>query len=396
MNWDWDKLQEKRQRQGGQQPPRNNRGDEPQGPGGPGGPGGPNGPGGPGKAGGPMGPGFPQMGDAFKQFKQMKFPAVRIIVLVVVLGWLASGVFIVDPEEMGVVTRFGAFDRIVEPGPHYHIPYPIESVSTPKVRHVQRVEIGFRTLRGAAGQSQVRPVPEEAAMLTGDENIVNVQFIVQYRIDDPKAFLFNADLQIPQTSGSDIYSETVKNAAEAAMREVIGRSLIDSALTDGKTRIQIQAQIILQDILDSYTTGIKVDTVQLQDVYPPSEVSAAFKDVASAREDRSRSINEAEAYRNEILPRTSGEVAEVLNKAEAYKRSVVEKATGESRRFMSVLAEYNKAKDVTKKRMYIETMEEILSSPGMEKILIEKGAGSGVLPLLPLDRGAALQAGGKK
>lgn len=388
MNWDWDKLQEKRQRQGGHQPPRNNRGDDPQEPGGPGGPGGP--------GNGPTGPGFPQMGDAFNQIKQIKFPAVRIVILVALLGWLASGIFIVDPEEMGVVTRFGAYNRMVEPGPHYHIPYPIESVSTPKVRHVQRVEIGFRTLRGNAGQTQVRPVPEEAAMLTGDENIVNVQFIVQYRIDDPVAFLFNADLQIPMTSGSDIYSETVKNAAEAAMREIIGRSLIDSALTDGKTRIQIQAQIILQDILDSYTTGIKVDTVQLQDVYPPTEVSSAFKDVASAREDRSRSINEAEAYRNEILPRTSGEVAEILNKAEAYKRSVVEKATGESSRFLSVLAEYNKSKDVTKKRMYIETMEEILSSPGMEKIFMTKGAGAGVLPLLQLDRGAAQQAGGKK
>lgn len=393
MNWDWDKLQEKRQRQPGQQPPRNddNDGNNSQGPGGPEGPNGPNNRGGNGNSGGP---GFGQMGDAFKQFKQMKFPAVRIILLVGVLGWLASGIFIVAPEEIGVVTRFGAYNRSVEPGPHYHLPYPIENVSTPKVRHVQRVEIGFRTLRSNANQTQVRPVPEEAAMLTGDENIVHVQFIVQYRIDDPVAFLFNADLQIPYSSSSDIYSETVKNAAEAAMREVIGRSLIDSALTDGKTRIQIQAQIILQTILDSYKTGINIDNVQLQDVYPPAEVSSSFKDVASAREDRSRSINEAEAYRNEILPRTSGEVAEVLNKAEAYKRSVVEKASGESQRFLSVLAEYNKSRDVTRKRMYIETMEEILSDPGMEKILMNKGAGSQVLPLLPLDRGA--QAGGRK
>lgn len=393
MNWDWDKLQEKRQRQSGQQPPRNDRneGNNPQGPGGPGGPEGPNGPG---RGGSPGGPGFGQMGDAFKQLKQVNFPVVKVILLVAVLGWLASGIFIVGPEEVGVITRFGAYNRSVEPGPHYHLPYPIESVSTPKVHHVQRVEIGFRTLRGNTNQPQVRPVPEEAAMLTGDENIVNVQFIVQYRIDNPEDFLFKADLQIPQTSGSDIYSETVKNAAEAAMREVIGRSLIDSALTDGKTRIQIQAQIILQDILDSYQSGIRVDTVQLQDVYPPAEVSAAFKDVASAREDRSRSINEAEAYRNEILPRTSGEVAEILNRAEAYKRSVVEKASGESQRFLSVLNEYNKASDVTRKRMYIEMMEEILSSPGMEKILMGEGAGSQVLPLLPLERGAG-RAGGR-
>lgn len=380
MNWDWDKLQEKRQRQTGQQPPRDNRRDDEDPSNDKG-----NGSGG---GGGGFGGGFGQMGDAFKQFRQIRFPTVRIVLILVVLGWLASGIFIVDPEEIGVITRFGAYNRIVEPGPHYHMPFPIEQATTPKVHHVQRVEIGFRTMRSNTGQAVVRPVLEEAAMLTGDENIVNVQFIVQYQIKDPVDFLFKADLQIPAFSGSDIYSETVKNAAEAAMREVIGGSLIDSALTDGKNQIQIEARDLLQGILDRYSTGILVQAVQLQDVHPPQEVSAAFKDVASAREDRSRSINEAEAYRNEILPRTSGEVAEILNKSEAYKRAVAEKATGDAQRFLSVLTEYNKAKDVTKKRMYIETMEEILASPGMEKIIIGQDLGGSVLPFLPLSGGA--------
>ncbi len=391
MNWDWDKLQEKRQRQPGQ-PPRENRNDEnPFGQGGGNNSGGNNGGGNNGRGGGPN---FGQMGDAFRQMRQIRFPVIPAVLVLALLGWLASGIFIVGPEERGVITRFGAYSRTVEPGPHYHLPFPIEAAVTPKVHHVQRVEIGFRILRSNSGQTSVRPVIEEAAMLTGDENIVNVQFIVQYQISDPVAFLFNADLQIPAFSGSDIYSEAVKNAAEAAMREVIGGSLIDSALTDGKNEIQIKARDLLQDIMNMYHAGIRVQAVQLQDVHPPQEVSAAFKDVASAREDRSRAINEAEAYRNEILPRTSGEVAEILNKAEAYKRAVVAKANGEAQRFLSVLTEYNKAKDVTKKRMYIETMEEILSSPGMEKIIIGKDAGASVLPFLPLDR-ANRTAGGK-
>lgn len=393
MNWDWDKLQDKRRRQNNQQPPDNKPEDDDPFSAVPGG----NGRGGGNNKGGDRGgngrgngrgsgPDFGPVGDAFKQLRRTRLPAMRLLLLLALLGWGASGIFIVGPEEMGVITRFGAYNRTVEPGPHYHLPYPIEQAVTPKVLHVQRVEIGFRTLRSNSGQSVVRGVVEEAAMLTGDENIVNVQFIVQYQIKDPVDFLFKADLQIPNAGGADIYSETVKNAAEAAMREVIGGSQIDSALTDGKNQIQMEARDLLQGILDRYSTGILIQAVQLQDVTPPQEVSAAFKDVASAREDRSRSINEAEAYRNEILPRTSGEVAEILNKAEAYKRAVAEKANGDSQRFLSVLAEYSKAQNITKKRMYLETMEEILSAPGLEKIIINDEAGRSVLPFLPLER----------
>ena len=379
MNWDWEKLQDKRKRQSSRPSGNQRKRDDEE----------PEDPFGPEPGGGRGDSGIRQMSDAFARLRRSRRPVFKIGLLLLVLVWLASGVFIVNPEEIGVITRFGAYNRRVEPGPHYHLPYPIEQAVTPKVLHVQRVEIGFRTLRSNSGQPVVRGVLEEAAMLTGDENIVNVQFIVQYQIKDAVDFLFKADLQIPNPGGTDIYSETVRNAAEAAMREVIGGSQIDSALTDGKNQIQLETRDLLQGILDRYSTGIQIQAVQLQDVTPPQEVSAAFKDVASAREDRSRSINEAEAYRNEILPRTSGEAAEILNKAEAYKKAVAEKASGDAQRFLSVLAEYNKAQNVTKKRMYIETMEEILSSPGMEKIIINGESARSVLPFLPLGRSNA-------
>ncbi|MCL1915252.1 MAG: FtsH protease activity modulator HflK [Desulfovibrionaceae bacterium] len=378
MNWDWEKLQDKRRRQGG-----NSRKPEEE----------PEGPFGPENGGGRGDSGIRQMNEAFKQLRRSRLPVFKILLVLLLLGWLASGIFIVNPEEVGVITRFGKYNRRVDPGPHYHLPYPIEQAMTPKVLHMQRVEIGFRNVRANTGQAVVRGVLEEAAMLTGDENIVNVQFIVQYQIKDPVDFLFKADLQISNLNSADIYSETVKNAAQAAMREVIGGSLIDSALTDGKNQIQLETRDLLQNILDRYSSGIQVQAVQLQDVTPPQEVSASFKDVASAREDRIRSINEAEAYSNEILPRTRGEAAEILNRAEAYKKAVAEKANGDAQRFLSVLAEYNKAKEVTQKRMYLETMEAILSSPGMEKVIIGGEAGRAVLPFLPLNRAEQPQGG---
>jgi len=223
-------------------------------------------------------------------------------------------------------------------------------------------------------QGANRAVPEEASMLTGDENIVNVQFSVQYRIKDPVEYLFNVS-----NPGA-----VVKSAAEAAMREVIGNSLIDSALTDGKLQIQTEATQLLQEILDRYKIGVQVLAVQLQNVHPPQEVSDAFKDVASAREDKSRIINEAEAYRNELLPKARGAAAAVENEAEAYKETRIRGAEGESARFLALLAEYEQARDITKKRMYLEAMEEILSRPGMEKLVLPSEAAGRTLPLLPL------------
>ncbi len=347
MNWDWEKLQEKRQRQPGRKP----------------------------EGGPPPPPGMDNLGDKFKNFKGFPFPVGKIALLAAVVLWIASGIFIVSPDEEGVILRFGKYERTVGPGPHFRLPYPIEEDLKPKVTQVQRIEVGFRSPPTVtAVQSQVRAVPEEASMLTSDENIVTVQFIIQYRINDSRKFLFNLARQ----------HETVKSAGEAAMREAIGKSKIDEALTEGKVKIQTETQKLLQDILNSYDAGISVLTVQMQDVHPPKEVMTAFRDVASAREDKVKATNEADAYRNKVIPEAQGVSAEIVNQAEAYKETVIRKAQGESQRFLAILAEYNKAKDVTKKRMYLETMEEILSSPGLEKIIMPKETGGRTLPLLPL------------
>ena len=292
--------------------------------------------------------------------------------------WGVSGFFIVSPDEEGVILRFGKYNRTVEAGPHLRLPYPIETHLTPNVTQVRRIEVGFRSPPNVSSvQSQVRAVPEEAAMLTSDENIVNVQFIIQYRINDSKKYLFNLARQ----------HETVKSAGEAAMREAIGKSKIDAALTEGKMEIQIETQKLLQEILHRYDAGISVLNVQMQDVHAPKEVMTAFRDVASAREDKVRSTNEAEAYRNKFIPEAQGIAARIINEAQAYRESVVRRAQGESQRFLAVFSEYNKAKDVTKKRMYLEAMEKILSSPGMEKIILPNDVAGRVLPILPMGPG---------
>lgn len=360
MNWDWDKLQEKRQRQG--------RGPSF------GGSGGGNGGGG----GDFPGPDWDQLGKSLNSFKSFKFPAGRIAIGLVLLLWALSGVYIVEPDEQGVVLRFGAFDRLTEPGPHYHLPFPVESVLTPKISQIKRIEIGFRSYSRASEfrNDDYRMVPEESLMLTGDENIVDVQFIVQYQIRDSKDFLFNVSGQ----------TETVKAAAEAAMREVVGHAKIDDVLTKEKLAIQIKTHDLLQEILDRYEAGLRVASVQLQDVHPPREVVDAFKDVASAREDKIRFINEAEAYENDVLPKARGEAARQLNQAEAYKQTVIRRAKGESDRFLSVLEEYKKAPDVTRERLYIEAMQTILQNPELSTIVLSDEALKTAVPYLPLNQ----------
>ena len=362
MNWDWDKLQEKRQRQ----PRPSSGGGRDPGPGG-----GDNEP-----------PRRRDMGslppDPLRRMREFATPGGRTLWWLaggVFVLWMLSGIYIVEPDEEGVVLRFGEYNRSVPPGPHYRMPFPIETVDTPKVTQVQRVEVGFRSQAKSGGQTQVRAIPEEAYTLTGDENIVNVQFSVQYKIRDAVEYLFRVTNQ----------AAVVQSAAEAAMREVIGTSEIDSALTDGKLKIQDDATRLLQAILDRYEVGVQIIAVQLQDVHPPQDVIEAFKDVASAREDKSRIINEAEAYRNEILPRARGQAAEMVNQAQAYRATRIRTAEGEAGRFTAVLAEYQKARDVTRKRLYYEALEEILSSADMEKIILPPGAADRTLPLLPID-----------
>ncbi len=295
-----------------------------------------------------------------------------LIVLLVL--WALSGLYRVLPDEQGVVLRFGKFVNTTQPGLNYHLPYPIESVLTPKVTKVNRMDIGFRSARdtGFSQGGGVADVPEESLMLTGDENIVNIDFSVFWVIKDAGNFLFK--IQDPEG--------TVKAAAETAMREVIARSNIQPILTEGRSKIEIDTQEIIQSILDEYNSGIEITQVQTQKADPPDQVIDAFRDVQAARADMERSKNEAEAYSNDVIPRARGEAAKILQAAEAYKKEVVAKAEGEASRFISIYNEYKNAKQVTQERMYLETMEKVLAD--IDKVIIDKESGSGVVPYLPL------------
>ncbi len=302
------------------------------------------------------------------------FKSVIYIVIAVLALW--QSIFIVAPDELGLVKRFGDIVREVEPGPHFKIPLA-ETVDTPKVEKLHRVEVGFRTDRG-----RTRFVPREALMLTGDMNILSLEFIVQYKIKEAKNYLY----QVANVEN------TIHNSAEAAMREVIGKSKIDEALTVGKAEIQQNAQILLQGILDQYKAGVQVQTIQLQDVNPPEAVAAAFKDVASAKEDREKLINQAHGYRNDLIPRAKGEAAQEINQAKAYAQARINRAEGEASHFLQTLKEYKQGKEVISKRVYIETMEEVLSNT--EKVILDTKTGGNVLPYLPLDRLRQSRGGG--
>ena len=299
---------------------------------------------------------------------------IGLILIILLFVWLASGLYRVLPDEQGVVLRFGKFIKTTQPGLNYHIPFPVETVETPKVTKVNRMDIGFRSERdsGFSSGGGVADVPQESLMLTGDENIVNIDFSVFWVIKDAGKFLF--EIQDPEG--------TVKAAAETAMREVIAKSRIQPILTEGRAKIEIETQEIIQSILDEYNSGIQITQVQTQKADPPDQVIDAFRDVQAARADMERSKNEAEAYANDVIPRARGEAAKILQAAEAYKQKVVAAAEGEASRFVSIYNEYAKAREVTKERMYLETMEKVLAD--IEKVIIDKNSGSGVVPYLPL------------
>ncbi|NBC96310.1 MAG: FtsH protease activity modulator HflK [Deinococcus-Thermus bacterium] len=290
------------------------------------------------------------------------------------LVWLATGFFRVDPEQRGVVLRFGEYVRTVGPGLHYHLPSPIESVLKPAVTRVNRIDVGFVGSADGRTVSVQRDIPEESLMLTGDENIIDIDFTVLWVINDARAFLFN--IRDPET--------TVKAVAESAMREIMGRTDIQPALTEARQQIEISTQELMQRVLDSYGAGISITQVQLQQVDPPEQVVDAFNDVLRARQDQQRLRNEAEAYRNDIIPRARGEAEQLVQEAEAYREQVVANSTGDAERFLSVLSSYELAPAVTAQRFYLETMEDVFS--GTNKILIEQDGGSGVVPYLPLDQ----------
>ncbi len=298
---------------------------------------------------------------------------ILLIVAAVALLWLGSGFYRVQPDEQGVVLRFGAYNRSSQPGLNYHLPVPIESAMTPKVTRVNRVEVGFRAGDGVGRGGGNRQVPEEALMLTGDENIVDINFSVLWLVKDATKYLFN--IRVPEL--------TVKAAAESAMREVLGRMPIAPALAEGRGRIESDTQKLLQEIMDTYGGGIEITQIQLQKVDPPQQVIDAFRDVQRAKADQVRLSNEADAYRNGMLPAARGEAVRLTQEAEAYRQQVVAQADGDAQRFLSVYTAFKAAEDITQRRLYIETMEQVLKNAN--KIVIDRGAmGSGVLPYLPL------------
>lgn len=296
--------------------------------------------------------------------------AVGIVIIVVLAAWALSGIYIVDPAERGVVLRFGQYSSTSTPGPHWHIPFPIERVEVINVDEIHSVEVGYRP----GGRNQAAgSVPSESLMLTQDENIIDIQFAVQYRVKEAKDYLFN--VREPDL--------TLRQATESAVREVIGKSRMDFILTQGRSEVSGRVEELIQGILDTYNTGLVVTSVNMQSAQPPKEVKAAFDDAIKAREDEQRLKNEAEAYANDVIPRARGAGARLLEEANAYRESAVAQAEGEAERFEKLLSEYRKAPNVTRERLYIETMQSVLGNTS--KILVDVAGGNNLL-YLPIDK----------
>ena len=295
-----------------------------------------------------------------------------LIAVAAVVLWGFSGFFRVEPDELGVVLRFGKFVREAQPGLNYHLPYPIETALTPQALRVNKIDIGFDLRRG----STMRDLPEEALMLTGDENIVDVDFSVLWKIKPDAKGVENYLFNIQQPEG------TVKAVAESAMREVIGRSTLQPILTGARQNIETAVHELMQKVLDNYGAGVQITQVQLQKVDPPSQVIDAFRDVQAARADSERAQNEAQSYANKVVPEARGKAAQITQSAEAYREQTVAEAKGATSRFLQVYDEYKKAPDVTRQRMYLETMERLFG--GTDKIILDQGGG--VVPYLPLDQ----------
>lgn len=302
-----------------------------------------------------------------------------VLAMLVALVWGASGFFIVQPGELGAVLRFGRYVRDVPAGWGYHLPYPVETVLKPNIERISAINVGMRLVDDARRGSSMRDVPEESLMLTGDENIVDIDFSVLWRIMPGRAgdFLFN--IQNPEG--------TVKAVAESAMREVVGRSNIQPILTGARQTIEVAVHELMQKTLDSYGAGVQITQVQLQKVDPPAAVIDSFRDVQAARADLERAQNEAQTYANRVVPEARGRAAQISQAAEAYREQTVAEATGQSSRFLQVLQEYAKAPQITRQRLYLETMERLFG--GTDKVILDGGPASGqatgVVPVLPLN-----------
>ena len=292
-----------------------------------------------------------------------------LLLCAVVALWLLSGFYRVEPDEQGVVLRFGAFVRTTPPGLNYHLPWPIETALTPAVTRINRTEIGYRS--ASTDRSGVRDIPEESLMLTGDENIVDINCTVFWRISSAPDYLFN-------TRNPD---STVKSAAESVMREVIGSTPIQPALAEARGQIEAAVMRGTQAILDQYRSGVEITQVQLQKVDPPDAVIDSFRDVQRANTDAERMRNEAEAYRNDIVPRARGDAARIVAEGEADRAATVARATGAAQRFDSVLSAYQAARAVTLQRLYIETMQDVLTHT---PTVVVDGNARNLIPFLPL------------
>lgn len=298
--------------------------------------------------------------------------ALGLGLLVILLLWLGSGFYRVQPAEDAVIMTFGKWtDTRSESGLGYALPWPVQDVITVDVAFDRRLEVGFRDTSSA--RTSGNDIPSESLMLTGDENIIDIDFVVLWRVGDAGKFLFKIRDQ----------EATVKKVAESAMREVIGQTLIQKALTEARAEIEADTKTLMQKMLDEYESGVVINNVQLLKVDPPQPVVDAFDDVQRARADKERMKNEADTYRNDIVPKARGEAQKMLQDAEAYKQAVISKAEGEAARFNSILAAYNQSRDVTQKRIYIETMQQIMQNS--KKIIVGDGKGA-LLPYLPLDQ----------
>jgi len=295
-----------------------------------------------------------------------------LVIGIIIVIYFLTGIYSIGPSEVGLLKRFGRYVETVDPGLHYHLPGPIESVVTVNTLGIRKEEIGFRTI-SAAPNPRYQEIETEALMLTGDGNIIHMEMVVQYRIKDPEQFAFNLiDHRV-----------ITKQAAEAILREQVATRTVDEALTSERDQIAMDTLVALQALLDSYGAGIVISNTQLQDVKPPRSVITAFDDVNSARQDKDKLINQGQEYALDILPRARGNAQEILNQAAAYTQERIKRAEGEISRFLEVLKKYELGEEVTRTRMYVETMEKIL--PGMEKIILPQ-QDNGILKLLDLNK----------
>ncbi len=357
------------------------------------GPGGPKGP----WNRGPGAPGGPDLEDMLRRSQDrlrgflpgrgFSTGGLIVVLLVVLVVWLLTGIYFVGTSEQGIVLRFGAYVNRTSPGLNYHLPWPIETAYSINVTGQRQITIGYHTQADSDDSNAVgEDIPAEADMLTGDENIIDINFTVGWEIKDAGAYLFN--IEDPDSS--------VKAVAESAMREVVGRSQFEAISTQDREHIQMEVRDLMQKTLDEYGAGIVVTNVNMQKADPPGDVLAAYRDVQAARADQERLRNEAEGYANNVIPKARGNAARIVQDAEAYRQQVIAEASGQSRRFLSVLAQYRSAPDITRRRIYLETMTAVLAP--MNKVIVDDSA-KGVVPYFQLPsmlggRGAAPTAQG--